>query len=170
MPIIEEDLKEHKEDKNLVMYCTGGIRCEKASAYFKHKGFKKVYQLEGGIIEYARQIKDEGLENKFLGKNFVFDERRSERISDDVISNCHQCGAPCDSHSNCANVACNLLFIQCETCKEETDNCCSKACNLVSFSRKSAQFLLIIAFQRVYKGSDQIFRRKFICIRSEATL
>ena len=128
LPIIEEDLKEHKEDKNLVMYCTGGIRCEKASAYFKHKGFKKVYQLEGGIIEYARQIEDEGLENKFLGKNFVFDERRSERISDDVISNCHQCGDPCDSHSNCANVACNLLFIQCETCKEVTDNCCSKAC------------------------------------------
>ena len=128
LPIIEEDLKVHKEDKNLVMYCTGGIRCEKASAYFKHKGFKKVYQLEGGIIEYARQIEDEGLENKFLGKNFVFDERRSERISDVVISNCHQCGAPCDSHSNCANVACNLLFIQCEACKEETDNCCSKAC------------------------------------------
>ena len=128
LDIIEEDLKDYKEDKKLVMYCTGGIRCEKASAYYKHKGFKKVYQLEGGIIEYARQIEDEGLENKFLGKNFVFDERRSERISDDVISNCHQCGVACDSHSNCANLACNLLFIQCESCKEETDNCCSKAC------------------------------------------
>ena len=117
LPIIEEDLKEHKEDKNLVMYCTGGIRCEKASAYFKHKGFKKVYQLEGGIIEYARQIEDEGLENKFRGKNFVFDERRAEQISDEIISSCHQCGKPCDTHSNCANVACNLLFLQCEECK-----------------------------------------------------
>tara|TARA_B100001057_G_scaffold291600_1_gene291674 strand:+ start:208 stop:1239 length:1032 start_codon:yes stop_codon:yes gene_type:complete len=128
LPIIEEDLKDNKKDKNLVMYCTGGIRCEKASAYFKHKGFEKVYQLEGGIIEYARQVEADGLENKFLGKNFVFDERRGERISDDVISNCHQCGKPCDSHSNCANVACNLLFIQCETCKKITDNCCSEPC------------------------------------------
>ncbi|MDA8658559.1 rhodanese-related sulfurtransferase, partial [Flavobacteriaceae bacterium] len=96
LPLIEENLAAHKEDKNLVMYCTGGIRCEKASAYFKHKGFKKVYQLEGGIIEYARQVKNQELENKFVGKNFVFDERRGERISEDVIAQCHQCGAPCD--------------------------------------------------------------------------
>jgi UPF0176 protein len=128
LPIIEDDLKDHKEDKNLVMYCTGGIRCEKASAYFKHKGFKKVYQLEGGIIEYARQIDAEGLENKFIGKNFVFDERRGERISEDIISNCHQCGNPCDTHTNCENVACNLLFLQCEECKEEHANCCGKPC------------------------------------------
>jgi len=128
LPIIEEDLKEHKEDKNIVMYCTGGIRCEKASAYFKHKGFKKVFQLEGGIIEYARQIEDEGLENKFKGKNFVFDERRGERISDDIISNCHQCGASCDTHTNCNNVACNLLFLQCENCQIKTQNCCSDTC------------------------------------------
>jgi UPF0176 protein len=132
LPIIEEDLKEHKEDKNLVMYCTGGIRCEKASAYFKHKGFQKVYQLEGGIIEYARQIEAEGLENKFRGKNFVFDERRAERISDEIISSCHQCGKPCDTHSNCANVACNLLFLQCEECKEAMDNSCSKECKEIS--------------------------------------
>jgi len=136
LPIIEEDLKDHKEDKNLVMYCTGGIRCEKASAYFKHKGFKKVYQLEGGIIEYARQINAEGLENKFQGKNFVFDERRGERISDDIISNCHQCGKPCDTHTNCGNVACNLLFLQCAECKELHANCCCATCkgiNALSF-------------------------------------
>ena len=141
LPIIEEDLKDNKKDKNLVMYCTGGIRCEKASAYFKHKGFEKVYQLEGGIIEYARQVEAEGLENKFIGKNFVFDERRGERISDDVISNCHQCGKPCDSHSNCANVACNLLFIQCESCKKITDNCCSEPCKdilTLSFEEQKA--------------------------------
>ncbi|MGV6830210.1 MAG: oxygen-dependent tRNA uridine(34) hydroxylase TrhO [bacterium] len=128
LPIIEDDLKEHKEDKNLVMYCTGGIRCEKASAYFKHKGFKNVYQLEGGIIEYTRQIKSNELENKFIGKNFVFDDRRAEAISDDVIAKCHQCGAPCDVHTNCANDACHLLFIQCDSCKEEMNNCCSTAC------------------------------------------
>ena len=128
LDIIEEDLKNHKEDKNLVMYCTGGIRCEKASAYFKHKGFKNVYQLEGGIIEYARQVNDQDLENKYLGQNFVFDDRRAERISDDVIANCHQCGNSFDAHTNCANEACHLLFIQCDSCKSEMDNCCSTNC------------------------------------------
>ncbi len=128
LDIIEDDLKDHKEDKNLVMYCTGGIRCEKASAYFKHKGFKNIYQLEGGIIEYTRQVKDQDLENKFMGQNFVFDERRAERISEDVIAQCHQCGEPFDTHSNCANDACHLLFIQCEKCKEEMNNCCSTNC------------------------------------------
>ena len=132
LPIIEEDIKAHKEDKNIVMYCTGGIRCEKASAYFKHKGFKNVFQLEGGIIEYARQIEAEGLDNKFMGKNFVFDQRRGERISDDVISSCHQCGNACDVHTNCLNVACNLLFLQCEECKSKNDNCCSSACKEVT--------------------------------------
>ena len=105
LDIIEQDLADHKEHKKLVMYCTGGIRCEKASAYYKHKGFKNVFQLEGGIIEYTRQVKNKNLENKFIGKNFVFDHRRSERISDDVIANCHQCGKPCDNHVNYANEA-----------------------------------------------------------------
>jgi UPF0176 protein len=128
LPLIEEDFAVHKEDKNLLMYCTGGIRCEKASAYFKHKGFKNVYQLEGGIIEYARQVKSLGVENKFVGKNFVFDERRGERISEEVIAQCHQCGAPCDTHVNCANEACHLLFIQCSACQEKMSQCCSTAC------------------------------------------
>lgn len=128
LPIIEEDLKEHKEDKNLLMYCTGGIRCEKASAYYKHKGFKNVFQLEGGIIEYARQVEQLNLQNKFLGKNFVFDHRRGERISKDVIANCHQCGKPCDTHVNCANEACHLLFIQCEECAKKMQDCCSQDC------------------------------------------
>jgi UPF0176 protein len=128
LPIIEEQLKDHKEDKNLLMYCTGGIRCEKASAFFKHKGFKNVYQLEGGIIEYTRQVKAEGLESKFIGKNFVFDHRLGERITDDIISQCHQCGKPCDTHTNCANEACHLLFIQCEECAAAMEGCCSTDC------------------------------------------
>ncbi|GAB4513751.1 MAG: rhodanese-related sulfurtransferase [Allomuricauda sp.] len=128
LDIIEKDLAAHKEDKNLVMYCTGGIRCEKASAYYKHKGFKNVFQLEGGIIEYTRQVREKQLENKFLGKNFVFDHRRSERISEDVIAHCHQCGKPCDTHVNCANEACHLLFIQCDDCAKEMNNCCSVDC------------------------------------------
>ena len=132
LPIIEDDLKEHKEDKNLLMYCTGGIRCEKASAYFKHKGFKNVFQLEGGIIEYTRQTTEKNIENKFIGKNFVFDHRRSERISDDVVANCHQCGEPCDVHVNCENQACHLLFIQCPSCQAKMDTCCSIDCKEIA--------------------------------------
>jgi UPF0176 protein len=128
LDIIEENLKEHKENKNLLMYCTGGIRCEKASAYYKHKGFKNVFQLEGGIIEYVRQTKAANIENNFIGKNFVFDHRRGERISEDVISNCHQCGNACDVHVNCENEACHLLFIQCDACNDKMQGCCSATC------------------------------------------
>jgi UPF0176 protein len=131
LDIIEEDLKDNKEDKNLLMYCTGGIRCEKASAYYKHKGFKNVFQLEGGIIEYTRQVKSEGIENKFIGKNFVFDHRRAEKITDDVVSNCHQCGEACNEHTNCANEAWHLLFIQCDACSEKMENTCSTNCQEV---------------------------------------
>ncbi|WP_294209691.1 rhodanese-related sulfurtransferase [uncultured Chryseobacterium sp.] len=128
LPIINNQLQDFKEDKNLLMYCTGGIRCEKASAYFKHQGFKNVYQLEGGIIEYTRQIKEENIPSKFIGKNFVFDHRLGERITDDIIAQCHQCGKPCDNHTNCANDACHLLFIQCDECKAAMENCCSTEC------------------------------------------
>jgi UPF0176 protein len=131
LPIINEQLKDFKEDRNLVMYCTGGIRCEKASAYFKHQGFKNVYQLEGGIINYAKQIKEENLESKFLGKNFVFDHRLGERITDDILSQCHQCGKPCDNHTNCENEGCHLLFIQCDDCKAVMENCCSAECRQI---------------------------------------
>ena len=103
LPIIEKKFAKHKKSKNIVMYCTGGIRCEKASAFLKHKGYEKVYQLDGGIIEYARQVDQEKINNKFLGKNFVFDHRRSEAVSDEIIANCHQCGEKCDTHINCAN-------------------------------------------------------------------
>ena len=127
LPIIEEMLEQNK-DKNLVMYCTGGIRCEKASAYFKHKGFKNVFQLNGGIINYVNEVKEKGLDNKFIGKNFVFDDRLGERVTDDIIAECHQCGKPCDTHINCGNDACHLLFIQCDKCATKLDHCCSKKC------------------------------------------
>ena len=155
LPIIEEDLKEHKEDKNLVMYCTGGIRCEKASAYFKHKGFKKVYQLEGGIIEYTRQVQNQELENKFIGKNFVFDDRRAEKISEEIIAQCHQCGEAFDIHTNCANDACHLLFIQCEKCKEEMDGCCSTACKEINSLPYEAQKEL----RKGQGNSNDIFKK-----------
>jgi UPF0176 protein len=128
LPLVKEMLN-GKEDEQVLLYCTGGIRCEKASAYLKNYGFNDVSQLHGGIIDYVRQIKaDNKIQNKFLGKNFVFDERRGERISSDVISNCHQCGEPCDIHTNCRNVNCNLLFLQCQKCKDKHESCCSVEC------------------------------------------
>ena len=126
--IIDRELEKNGKDKNYLMYCTGGIRCEKASAYLKYKGIQNVFQLEGGIIEYTRQVKEHKLENNFLGKNFVFDQRLGERISNEIVSNCHQCGAPCDTHVNCANESCHLLFIQCDDCKRQMNNCCSEEC------------------------------------------
>ena len=129
LPYIEETYLKGNEDKNIVMYCTGGVRCEKASAWFKHRGFQNVHQLEGGIIKYANDAKEQGIENKFIGKNFVFDERRGERISEDIIAVCHQCGNPADTHTNCVNDACHLLFIQCDDCKSKMENCCSSDCH-----------------------------------------
>jgi UPF0176 protein len=123
---------DEKKDKNIIMYCTGGIRCEKASAYMLHNGFKNVYHLEGGIINYANKVKEQKLPNKFLGKNFVFDGRLGEKIGDEIISHCHQCGAPCDTHTNCANEACHLLFIQCESCAQKYEGCCSEGCREVN--------------------------------------
>ena len=138
LPHVAEMLKDQK-DKPVVMYCTGGIRCEKASAYMLYRGFKEVYQLEGGIIHYANQVKDKGLKNKFHGKNFVFDERLGESISNEIISKCHQCGELSDTHTNCANVACNLLFIQCDKCKAETHNCCSEECTHIALLPEDEQ-------------------------------
>jgi len=132
LPIIEKTIIQNKKNKNILMYCTGGIRCEKASAYFKHKGYNNVFQLEGGIIEYVRQVNDIKIENKFRGKNFVFDERRGERISEEIISKCHQCGSLCDLHVNCANPVCHLLFIQCLECSEKHKICCSKECQEIT--------------------------------------
>ncbi|MEO6314145.1 MAG: rhodanese-related sulfurtransferase [Chitinophagaceae bacterium] len=130
LPMAVAMLKEEK-DKNIIMYCTGGIRCEKASAYMLHNGFKNVFHLEGGIINYAQQVKDAKLESKFIGKNFVFDDRLGERITADIIARCHQCGAPADTHTNCKNDGCHLLFIQCAACAVQYDGCCSVDCQLV---------------------------------------
>jgi len=127
LPMAVEMLKD-KQDKNIIMYCTGGIRCEKASAYMLHNGFKNVFHVAGGIIEYTRKAKEENLPLKFKGKNFVFDERLGERITEDVIAKCHICGSPCDTHTNCKNDGCHLLFIQCETCAAKYEGCCSEEC------------------------------------------
>ena len=127
LPMAVDMMKEDK-DKNIIMYCTGGIRCEKASAYMLHKGFNNVFHLEGGIINYVNQVKEQGLDNKFHGKNFVFDQRLGERVTEEIIAHCHQCGNPADTHVNCVNDACHLLFIQCDECKDKMEGTCSKEC------------------------------------------
>jgi len=131
LPMVVEMMKEKKE-KNIIMYCTGGIRCEKASAYLMHHGFRHVYHLHGGVLRYARTVRESGLPNKFRGKNFVFDNRLGERVSDEVIASCHQCGKPADTHTNCKNDACHLLFIQCQECSVRYDGCCSPECQQVA--------------------------------------
>ena len=155
LPIINEQLQNFKEDKNLLMYCTGGIRCAKASAYFKHQGFKNVYQLEGGIIEYTRQIKEEGIKSKFIGKNFVFDHRLGERITDDIVSQCHQCGKPCDNHTNCFNDGCHLLFIQCDECQAAMENCCSTECLEITHLPLDEQ----VKLRRGKQVGNKVFRK-----------
>lgn len=131
LPMVVDLLKTSK-DKKILLYCTGGIRCEKASAYMRHQGFEDVNQLYGGIIDYARQVKAEGLDSNFIGKNFVFDDRMGEKITEDVISVCHQCGNPSDRHVNCANDDCHLLFIQCESCSVKMKGCCTPECVHIS--------------------------------------
>jgi UPF0176 protein len=131
LPLVEKVL-EGKKDQKILFYCTGGIRCEKASAYFKHKGFKDVNQLHGGIIQYAHECQEKQIESKYKGKNFVFDERFGEKITSDIISKCHQCDKPADTHTNCKNDACHLLFIQCSHCAEKFSGCCNAKCQEIA--------------------------------------
>ena len=155
--MVEEDLKKQKERK-ILLYCTGGIRCEKASAYLKNEGFKDVNQLYGGIIEYARQVKKLELKSKFIGKNFVFDQRLAESIGGEVIACCHQCGKPCDVHTNCANDLCHILFIQCPECAARYDGCCSCECQQVYSAPEDQRHLYIQSFQRKF-GNRKAFRK-----------
>jgi UPF0176 protein len=149
LPQVVELLKDRKKNP-VIMYCTGGIRCEKASAYLLHRGFEKVFHLEGGIIQYANRVQERGLENKFHGKNFVFDERLGESITGEIISSCHQCGQPADTHTNCKNSACHLLFIQCAACAARYDGCCSEACMEIHHLPEEEQKIL-----RKGKENDQ---------------
>jgi UPF0176 protein len=159
LAMVTELLKD-KKDSKLLLYCTGGIRCEKASAYLKHNGFKDVNQLHGGILEYARNIRQLNLESHFTGKNFVFDERMGESVDGKVISQCHQCGKPCDVHSNCANDLCHLLFIQCEECAGKYEKCCSSECRDQKNASQSEK--LTARGMTGYKfGNRSVYRKSF---------
>lgn len=136
LQVVPELLKVYK-NKKIALYCTGGIRCEKASAWLRHQGFENVKHLKGGIIDYKRQVDEEGLPNRFLGKNFVFDERMGERISDEIISRCHLCAhTKSDTHIHCKNKACHVLFLCCDACKVKKGGYCSYKC--MTFDRLPA--------------------------------
>ena len=128
LPEIKKLLKNHKNDK-VLMYCTGGIRCEKASSYLIHHGFKDVNQLDGGIVKYANDVKKNNVKSQFIGKNFVFDKRMAESVTDDILSTCHICEDECDTHTNCTNQDCHILFIQCAVCAKKYNGCCSDKCS-----------------------------------------
>ena len=128
LAIVPEKYNVYK-NKKVALYCTGGIRCEKASAWLKHNGFTDVRHLKGGIIDYAHQVKREGLPNRFNGKNFVFDDRLGERISDEVISSCHLCqSVKSDTHYDCRFRSCHGLFLACEPCATKMSGYCSFGC------------------------------------------
>jgi UPF0176 protein len=131
LPVALEALK-GKEDERVLLYCTGGIRCEKASAYLKHHGFNDVAQLHGGIIDYKHQVERDGLESKFKGKNFVFDGRMTETVTDDVFGKCLQCKEPANTPVNCKNDACHALFLQCASCNEKLEGTCKEECQRIA--------------------------------------
>ena len=138
---VEEMLEklDNKKDAPVLLYCTGGIRCEKASAWFRHHGFTNVGQLHGGIIDYARQVRAKGLDSRYKGQNFVFDGRLAERITDDVVSTCMQCGTASDRITNCQQNTCNLLLVQCETCAKKFADCCTPSCREIHLLPEDVQ-------------------------------
>lgn len=117
------------KNKEVFMYCTGGIRCERASAYLKLQGVEQVYQLSGGIHKYVEEYPD----GFFRGKNYVFDGRISTKVNDDVLTSCDVCNIACDEYTSCMNAKCNKQYISCTPCLATLQNTCSKECkDLVS--------------------------------------
>ncbi|RIA98109.1 hypothetical protein C1645_813158 [Glomus cerebriforme] len=116
---------EGKQNEKIYMYCTGGIRCSKAGAILLSNGFESVNVLKGGITAYGRFIgANPSITSLYKGRNFTFDKRLGEPITNDIVSQCHTCGKPCGTHTNCRNKTCNLLFIQCEECKIRLNRTC----------------------------------------------
>ncbi|KAF9141266.1 hypothetical protein BG015_001348 [Linnemannia schmuckeri] len=134
------DICKGKEDQEIYMYCTGGIRCTRSGALLKSNGFKSVKMLRGGVTAYGRYIqdqrelriaegRDEEVKSIYKGKNFTFDKRLGEPITDEVLATCHICGTACDTYSNCSNMACNLLMISCPACQQKHQGTCgSESC------------------------------------------
>lgn len=148
-----KDMFKDDKDEEVLLYCTGGIRCEKASAWMKHNGFKNVKHIKGGVIDYAHQVKEKGLPNKFLGKNFVFDERLGEKIGNETISDCQACyKEKCDDYVHCKNQFCHMLFLCCPKCLERLDGYCSRVCLVADKLPKSLNKFFIRADRQKHKN------------------
>ncbi|RTL07134.1 rhodanese-related sulfurtransferase [Candidatus Dependentiae bacterium] len=131
---IDQHLETFKA-KKVLMYCTGGVRCERATAYLNTKGVaKEIYQLEGGIHKYLEQYPD----GFFRGKNYVFDARLSMHTNNDVLTTCLLCNNSCDTYDNCANASCNKHFVCCNSCKQKFKNTCGLGCQQLLESEKVA--------------------------------
>ena len=129
---IDSNLEQFK-DKDVLMFCTGGVRCERATTYLKSKNVAKhVYQIEGGIHRYIEQFPD----GYFRGKNYVFDERIAVKANDDILGTCDNCGISIDDYTNCINAECNKHYLSCQTCLKELQNCCSTTCHQLVSNRK----------------------------------
>lgn len=158
LKMMPEVLKVHK-NKKIALYCTGGIRCEKASAWLKHNGFENVKHLKGGIIDYKHQVDEKGLPNMFKGKNFVFDERLGERISDEIISYCHLCAKEkSDTHQHCKNQACHVLFLCCDTCMEKKKGYCSYKC--IAFDSLPLRLKKVLVHNNHHKKLEQFKKHR----------
>ncbi|MCX5921845.1 MAG: rhodanese-related sulfurtransferase [Candidatus Dependentiae bacterium] len=126
---------EQFKDKKVLMFCTGGVRCERATAYLNQKGIaQEVYQVEGGIVRYTEQFPD----GYFRGKNYVFDSRVAVKINDDILSICDLCSNASDDYTNCLNATCNKHFIACQDCVTQYHNTCSKECSELVTNKKVA--------------------------------
>ncbi len=153
-PEYAKQLKEEYDLKNtkVMMYCTGGIRCELYSALMKEEGFENVYQLNGGVIRYGLE---QG-EDLWEGKLFVFDDRLAIPLKEDSkalpVSGCHFCGEPSDVYHNCANMDCNTLFLSCSDCAEKVQGACKPSCQCAPRMR---------VFEKVARPKP--FRRKHLC-------
>ena len=126
-PAKVDELKEKYKDKKILTYCTGGIKCEKASAFLLEQGFENVYQLHGGIIKYGHEAAGEDFE----GKCYVFDNRLTvdvNKVNPTIISKCYVCQTPSDRMVNCANPTCNIHVPMCESCGEKMQGTCSDDC------------------------------------------
>lgn len=154
LKVTPELLRIHK-NKKIALYCTGGIRCEKASAWLKHNGYENVRHLKGGIIEYAHQVEQKGIENRFKGKNFVFDERLGERIGHEIISHCHLCTtAKSDTHYHCKNQVCHVLFLGCNNCVQKGGGYCSAYCRLFDRVPARAKKLYARYYNRYFRPAQ----------------
>ncbi len=150
------------KDKKVVTYCTGGVKCEKASAYLIERGFKDVYQLHGGIIKYGLEA---GGEN-FEGKCYVFDNRVAvevNKVNPTVISKCYVCGTTSDHMVNCANTVCNRHTVICENCMVTLKGCCSEECMKAPTAREfnmEGYYAKEMNGYNPYKGARRLYENE----------